>query len=89
MKNSHEIKLILKRMAVLLRLGNCDDWATAVERFHNEIGSSYNATTSNILGMFGGMGSLNDIILYKDGQPLSAENAELDFLRSSLYQLCH
>lgn len=38
--------------------------------------------------MYGGMGSLNDIVLYKNGQPLIAENDEFDALRTELYNLC-
>jgi hypothetical protein len=39
--------------------------------------------------MFGGMASLNDVILYEDRQPVANENRELDALRSKLYDLCH
>ncbi|QND84420.1 Uncharacterized protein ChrSV_2193 [Chromobacterium vaccinii] len=46
-------------------------------------------TSGKILSMYGGMGSLNDLILYKDGQPLVKENVELDSLRVKLHTLCH
>jgi hypothetical protein len=36
-----------------------------------------------------GMGSLNDLILYRNGTLLVNENNELDALRSQLYELCH
>ena len=80
---------ILKRMAELLRLGERDDWANAFEKFRGETGGSPNAAAVGILSMYGGMGSLNDLILYRNGQPLVAENVEFDELRSELYQLCH
>lgn len=76
-------------MAELLRFGSRDDWANALGKFRGEIGNSPNATAARILSMYGGMGSLNDLILYRNGQPLVAENVELDALRSELYQLCH
>jgi len=76
-------------MAELLRFGSRDDWASALEKFRGEVGNSPNATAARILSMYGGMGSLNDLVLYRNGQPLVAENVELDSLRSELYQLCH
>lgn len=76
-------------MAELLRFGSRDDWANALEKFRGEIGNSPNAAAGRILSMYGGMGSLNDLVLYRNGQPLFAENIELDALRSELYQHCH
>lgn len=88
MKNIQNAEIILKRIVELLRLGQRDDWGNAVEKFLLEIGRSPNTAAAGILSMYGGMGSLNDLILYKNGQPLVAENIELDELRSELYQLC-
>ena len=76
-------------MAELLRIGGIGDWAVALETLQNEIAIDPIRTSAKILGMYGGMGSLNDLILYKDGQPLAKENTELDELRSKLYSLCH
>ena len=76
-------------MAELLRLAVRDDWANALENVCGEIRNSPDATAARILALYGGMGSLNDIVLYANGQPLAAENVELDALRSELYQLCH
>jgi hypothetical protein len=36
-------------------------------------------------GLYGGMGSFNDIVLHKNGIPLIQENDELDGLRHMLY----
>lgn len=38
--------------------------------------------------LFGGIGTLNDIVLSKNGRPLIKENDELDALRKKLYELC-
>lgn len=38
--------------------------------------------------LFGGVGTLNDIVLSKNGRPLIKENDELDALRKKLYELC-
>jgi hypothetical protein len=45
-------------------------------------------TILNILSMYGAVGSLNDIVLYKNGQLLLRESSELDELRSDLYDDC-
>lgn len=76
-------------MAELLRVGGINDWATALETLQNEMAVDPVRTSSRILGMYGGMGSLNDLILYKGGQPLAKENTELDALRVKLHALCH
>lgn len=82
------IERVLEKIAQLLRQSMHNDWANALEKFHSEIEASESITIANILAMYGGMGSLNDLVLYKDGQPLAPENTEFDALRSQLYLLC-
>ena len=89
MKNIQSIDATLIRMAELLRLGGRIDWANALEKHHNEIASEPNATKGRILTLYGGMGSLNDIVIYSNGSLLVKENNELNALRSKLYELCH
>lgn len=84
-----DIQATLARMAELLRVGGIDDWAAALETLGNEMAIDQVRTSGKILSMYGGMGSLNDLILYKDGQPLVKENVELDSLRVKLHTLCH
>jgi len=81
--------MVLARMAELLYAGGGKDWALVLEKFHGEITNNPTVISARILSMFGGMGSLNDIILYRNGQPLAQENSEFDTLRSKLYELCH
>jgi uncharacterized protein YjbI with pentapeptide repeats len=38
-----------------------------------------------VSALFGGMGTLNDLVLYKNGIPLNAENDELDRFRSVVF----
>lgn len=76
-------------MVELLRVGGINDWALALEKFEKEIANFPDTTSVKILSTFGGMGSLNDLVLYKNGQPLIVENDEFDELRSKLYTLCH
>lgn len=75
-------------MAELLRIDGSSDWANALEKSRREIATDPVAISAQIRGMYGGMGSLNDIVLYKNGQPLIAENDEFDALRMELYNLC-
>ena len=76
-------------MVQLLRLGGFEDWAGALEKHHDDIASEPNITKGRILSLYGGMGSLNDLVLYNKGVLLAKENSELDVLRSQLYELCH
>lgn len=64
------------------------EWAVALENFKNGMQDSPDAIAAQIISTFGGMGSLNDVVLYKSGQPLIAENTEFDELRSQLFRLC-
>lgn len=89
MKNVQKIEAVLTRMSELLRFGARIDWANALEKSREEIINDPNATARGILSMYGGMGSLNDLVLHKNGQPLMAENDEFDDLRSKLHRLCH
>lgn len=89
MINIKEIQIVLRRMAQLIREGGRIDWSIALEKFADEIAGDPGFVSAKILSTFGGIGSLNDIVLYKGRQPLSKENVELDDLRSRLYNLCH
>ncbi|MCY1279426.1 hypothetical protein D9M68_214320 [compost metagenome] len=75
-------------MIELLRLGGVDDWANIFERLRDELAVNPEDVESKILSMYGGMGSLNDLVLYKNGRPLLAENNEFDALRTRLYESC-
>jgi hypothetical protein len=89
MTNVQELELVLTRMAELLRLGSHGNWGDALEKHRSALSTDPAATVARILAMFGGMASLNDVILYEDRQPMANENRELDALRSKLYDLCH
>lgn len=43
----------------------------------------------DLLKIYGGMGSFNDLVLHRDGIPLLEENDVLDELRHKLYVLAH
>ena len=89
MMDIRQIEVVLSRMRDLLHAGALNDWANALEGCILSLSSDPAGVRSRILSMFGGMGSLNDLVLYKNGQPMIRENNELDDLRSELYRLCH
>lgn len=88
MTNLQNIEKVLTRIEELLRLGASSNWIKTIVTFRKELLINPTLTISNILGMYGGMGSFNDIVLYKSGQPLITENIEFDELRERLYELC-
>ena len=88
MNDINNIENTLVKMIDLLRLSGVNNWADALKSTSEELATRPVQVASKILSMYGGMGSLNDVILYDNGQPLSKENTEFDSLRTSLYDLC-
>lgn len=88
MKNVDDVEVILVRMIELLRVGAFEDWAIALEKIKRDFEADPKYSSLKLLSMYGGMGSLNDIVLYKDGQSLVLENDELDSLKVQLYEFC-
>jgi hypothetical protein len=89
MENISNIQSVLSNMATLLRSCGQNNWAYMLDRLNSEMKREPLATISKILSIFGGIGSFGDVILYRDGQPLIAENDELYHLKTALYDLCH
>lgn len=83
-----KVEAILARMEELLRKGASLTWANAIATCRKELPDKPEPTAAKIIGMYGGMGSFNDIVLYENGQPLASENIEFDELRERLYELC-
>jgi hypothetical protein len=75
----------LKRMALLLNIGGYPDWANGLAELANKIDMSPDMARTELLGLYGGMGSLNDLVLYKNGALLFDENEELDRLRTEVF----
>jgi hypothetical protein len=79
---------IMTRMSALLRAGNEYEWAERLDQYRADLPHGYDFAPSQIIVLYGGMGSLTDIVLYCDGQPLIDENNEFAELRTRLYELC-
>jgi hypothetical protein len=90
MMNTECVKVILQKMVeLLLFVDGYDNWVSALNKCHKLMAHDSEAAISNILAMYGGMGSLNDIVLCRNGRLLIKENNEFDSLRLELYRLCH
>lgn len=87
--NNHikKIKLILIKISILLKEGNYPDWGNSFMKFSEDIETNFETVKNQILILYGGMGSFNDIVLHKNKKPLINENTILDNLRSQLYKL--
>lgn len=83
------MKTVLEKIVNLLRSGDCEDWAATMEKLSSEIEENPEYATSQILVLYGGMGSFNDIVLCSNDRPLIKENDELDGLRGELFDLCY
>lgn len=89
MTDNIKIKDTLYEMVSLLRLMGAEHWSAALQKAGQNIENDPLRTCAEIISMYGGMGSINDIILYRDGQPLFEENNKFDALRSNLFKYCH
>ncbi|WP_106305867.1 DUF6966 domain-containing protein [Paraburkholderia sp. BL18I3N2] len=89
MMDIQRTEVVLARMIALLKNGAASDWANALNRCLLQLANNPDDVCAQINAMYGGMGSLNDLVLYRNGQPLIRENNELDALKAELYKLCH
>ena len=88
MSNTNEIIKILARMIEILESSNMQDWAREFGWIKNNFTKDPARFSLKLLSYYGGGGSLNDIILYKDHQLLIDKNNEFDILRTQLYENC-
>lgn len=64
-----------------------DQWASSVQRAADEVARSDAHGLKRFLGLFDGMGSLNDLVLQREGQPLGWENVQLAALKRKAWTL--
>jgi hypothetical protein len=79
----------LKNLSDLLMECNEPNWANSIVVLTNSFEITSREEQKQLaregLNFFGGMGSLNDIVLHKNGIPLLEENDKLDTLRNEIY----
>lgn len=88
MSTCNNVENILKIMVELLDYGTKKDWAATIEKARVKFENSPRAMSSELLVIYGGTGSINDIVLHKEGRVLVAENDEFDLSREQLYEIC-
>jgi len=91
MSDISTVREILVRLISLLRKAHEIDWANALDSFRahcDATGDNPEKTGlfSDILRIYGGMGSFSDLVLYREGEVLLTENNELDNLRKELFE---
>lgn len=64
-------------------------WSAYVARAAALVSRSDAYGLERILGAYGGMGSLNDLVLHRSGESLTTENDQLDALRAKVWNLAH
>lgn len=88
MNKYESVVLALDEMVTLLNMAGIQDWAEGLRKISEYKESEASILYNEVLRMYGGSGSLNDLVLYRDGELLMHENNKFDELRSELYQLC-
>ncbi len=93
MNNINEIIKTLKQIEVILQTCSDTNWLPAIESFVSKLSSPgindrQFVVLREIMGMYGGMGSFNDLVLFNGGKVCYKENEQLDMLRKDLYKLC-
>lgn len=61
-------------------------WVNPFEALRGELDIDYDSALHSLRGLFGGMGSFNDLVLHQDGIPLRSKNNELHELSDILYE---
>ena len=88
MKDTHKISSNIARTAALLRRFDHSQWADRFEECSLALPQDKAYALSRLMSLYGGMGSINDVVLYENAKPLLDENNELQGLLSDLHQLC-
>ncbi|WP_312776794.1 DUF6966 domain-containing protein [Pseudescherichia sp.] len=85
MKN--DVRKLITDIVKILRENDEKYWADIFEKHSVELSYNYDECLYKLRGLYGGMGSFNDLVLHQSGIPLKDENNELDLLRKELYRL--
>jgi hypothetical protein len=75
-------------MADLLSEYEQRSWGSALRRLAQEYADDPTGIARRVLTFFGGMGSLNDLVLYRNGNVAPGASETLDGLRREVYDAC-
>ncbi|HXH14816.1 MAG TPA: hypothetical protein VNJ10_01645 [Sphingomonas sp.] len=70
----------LEAMTALLKLHANDEWAEQIERCRSSIARSDYHGVERLLHLYGGLGSLNDVVLQSGGTTPMEDNDRFDAL---------
>jgi hypothetical protein len=76
----------LEAMTTLLKLHGDNGWADQIERCRSSIAQSDYHGVDRLLRLYGGMGSLNDVILQSDGVAPADDNERFEALRTDAWE---
>lgn len=88
MKDIDRVASIIVQTVDLLKNHGLPEWANQLEQCRTAWPHDPTYALSQILSLYGGSGSINDIVLYEQETPLLDENNQLHTLLSELYDLC-
>jgi hypothetical protein len=79
----------LEAMTILLKLHGDHRWAEQIERCRSSIARSDYQGVERLLHFYGGMGSLNDVILQSGGVTPAEDNERFAALRTNAWEQAH
>jgi hypothetical protein len=86
MNRSDEAGILAKQAAELLSQYDVESWAQAFDKLAAALnGPSRKQAAIEALGMYGGMGSFNDLVLHFEGDAVIEGNNKLDRIRQKLF----
>lgn len=88
MKNFIKISSIIVQTTNLLSKFGRSEWADKLEECSLALPHDTAFALSQIVSLYGGSGSINDIVLYEQAKPLLDENNKLHALLAELYDVC-
>ncbi len=88
-KSENQIELLasIRRMVELLNISKQDQWTRALNSALKDPEIRQNIERF-ILSLYGGVGSLNDVVLYVNGEADLDINNEFDALRTEIFDFC-
>ena len=83
------LKIILNKINHLLNTAGEGEWNKVFMNFLTRINNveNFNDLITDILRIYGGMGSFSDLVLYSKGELLINENQELEKFRKILFEV--
>jgi hypothetical protein len=84
-----QLAIRLGRLEDHLAKNGASNWATSISRCRAAVENSDARGLGSFMGMFGGMGSLNDLVLHRNGTPMVEENDQLQRLKNDAWSLAH